>query len=172
MYRDPLEKILYAKRNLYAFRVKSRNFLHWCGLSRNDIRAIPHAARRSACGTDVSATSWLRVEAPRRFLKTLCFYICKKGLLPRQAFRSRIPRNSEMRLRSFSSETRLEFFYLTVWSTCYIVRSIGHVSRYRRICVVWYYYAIILILIININILIFFAKTFSVTAQARFFICL
>ena len=28
MYRDPLEKILYAKRNLYAFRVKSRNFLH------------------------------------------------------------------------------------------------------------------------------------------------
>ena len=28
MYMDPLEKTLYAKRNLYVFRVESRNFLH------------------------------------------------------------------------------------------------------------------------------------------------
>ena len=34
MYGDPLEKTQYVKRNLYAFRVKSRNFLHLCGLSR------------------------------------------------------------------------------------------------------------------------------------------
>ena len=35
-------------------------------------------------------------RAVRRFLKTLCFYPCNA---PRQAFRFRIPRNSEMRLR-------------------------------------------------------------------------